>query len=162
MSAEILSTLSMVCFIVAGVSFAAAVFFWFKFRILEVYGDLTGKTAKRSIEKLRKENERLGDRKKRTETGRQGGMVTGNSPTVGSSSDMGLTSGEIPETEMLESNRAAAPAMVSDATTALLEDDDATGLLAEQPAAPAPVRTGGVELILLEEVMLVHTEESID
>ena len=165
MSAEILSTLSMICFIVAGVSFAAAVFFWFKFRILEAYGDLNGRTAKRSIEKLRKENERLGDRKQRTgtETGKKVGLVTGNSTTAASSSEMIRRDEQIPETEMLESNRAQVHAMASDATTAMLEEDeDATGLLEEAVMEPAPVRAGGVELILLEEVMLIHTDETID
>lgn len=162
MSAEILSTLSIICFVLAGVSFAVAVFFWFKFRIPETYGDLTGKTAKRSIEKLRKENERKGDRRQQAQTGNKAGLVTGNSPTAEPSSEMKRSNEQIPETAMLESNRAAAPAMSSDVTTAMLEDEDATGLLEDRPEASAPVRAGGVELILLEEVMLVHTEETID
>ena len=46
MNAELLSTLSTVAFVVAGVSLALSVFFWFFFRIPTVIGDLSGKNAK--------------------------------------------------------------------------------------------------------------------
>ncbi len=56
--ADTLSTLSIVFFVVGGVCFALAVFFWFFFKIPGVIGDLTGKTARKNIAKIREENEK--------------------------------------------------------------------------------------------------------
>ena len=47
--AETLSILSIVSFAVAGASFMLAVFFWFFFKIPTVIGDLSGRTARKSI-----------------------------------------------------------------------------------------------------------------
>lgn len=51
--AELLSTLSIVFFVVAGVAFVLAVFLWFFFRIPKVVSDLSGRTAKKSIARMR-------------------------------------------------------------------------------------------------------------
>ncbi len=58
--APIFRIISIVCFSVAGVSLLLAVFLFIKFRIISVIGDLTGKTARKSIEKMREENEKSG------------------------------------------------------------------------------------------------------
>ena len=58
--AEILHTLSIISFVVAGVLFALAVVLWFGFKIPDVIGDLTGRTARKSIAKMRSANEKTG------------------------------------------------------------------------------------------------------
>lgn len=58
--APIFRIISIVCFSAAGVALLLAVFFLIKFRIISVIGDLTGKTARKSIEKMREENEKSG------------------------------------------------------------------------------------------------------
>lgn len=60
--AQVYQTISMAAFLLAGISLAAAIFCWFKFDIHKIIGDLSGWTAKRSIEKMRIENEREGKR----------------------------------------------------------------------------------------------------
>ncbi len=58
--APIYNILSIVAFIIAGISLAAAIFMWFKFGILKIIGDLSGRTAKKTIEQKRSENEKKG------------------------------------------------------------------------------------------------------
>lgn len=59
-TAEILSLISTISFVIAAISFALAVFFWFSFKIPSVIGDLSGRTAKKSIARMRASNERAG------------------------------------------------------------------------------------------------------
>ena len=60
--APVFRIVSIVCFSIAGVSLLLALFLFFKFKIISVIGDLTGKTARKSIEKMREENEKSGVR----------------------------------------------------------------------------------------------------
>lgn len=56
--ANVLSVLSIVFLIVAGVCLVAAVVLWFRFGIWGIIGDLSGRTARKSIARLRGDNER--------------------------------------------------------------------------------------------------------
>ena len=58
--AETLLKLASVLFALSGVSLAVSVFFWFFFGIPAVVGDLTGRTARKSIARMRDANERSG------------------------------------------------------------------------------------------------------
>ena len=58
--AQTLQTLSIISFAVAGVCLVLAVFFWFFFKIPIVIGDLSGRTARKSIAKMRAANEKSG------------------------------------------------------------------------------------------------------
>ena len=49
--ADTLSLLSVIAFVIAGISLAVAIFLWFLFHISSVIGDLSGRTARKSIEK---------------------------------------------------------------------------------------------------------------
>ncbi|MCC8072795.1 MAG: hypothetical protein LIO62_01535 [Clostridiales bacterium] len=60
MSAQTYLIISIVAFAVAGVLFLLAVFLFIKFNIPRIIGDLSGKTAKKSIAKIRSENEKKG------------------------------------------------------------------------------------------------------
>lgn len=55
--AEVLETISVVTIILAIFFLLVAIFFWFRFDIPTIFNDLTGRTAQKSIEKFRKENE---------------------------------------------------------------------------------------------------------
>ena len=61
--AETLSTLSIISFVLAAVALAVAIVLWFFFDIPTVIGDLTGRTARKSIAKMRAENEKSGVKK---------------------------------------------------------------------------------------------------
>lgn len=60
--AEILERVSMVSYILAAIFFVISVFLWFHFKILGVIGDLSGRTAKKSITRMRETNEKSGSR----------------------------------------------------------------------------------------------------
>ncbi len=58
--AETLAELAAASFLLSGISLALSVFFWFFFGIPAVAGDLTGRTARKSIARMRDANERSG------------------------------------------------------------------------------------------------------
>ena len=72
----------------------------------------------------------------------------------------------MPETGLLETNKAV---MADSQQTDILEDTEATGLLVDKDATvplyeePKSLtkRTGGKKLKMLDEVMLIHTDEVI-
>lgn len=169
MIAEILSTLSLVAYIIAGLSFALAVIFWFAFRIPSVVGDLSGRTAKKSIEKRRRANARSGQkayrpspenaaRGKVTETAKPEQPVKApRQPEAPAPANYGTTihaqnratAYEGQETELLQGGD----------ETALLVDENETTALNEEPGA---IRDpGGKKMTMLNEVMFIHTDEVI-
>lgn len=58
--ARIFGIISIIAFSAASGSFFLAAFFWFRFDIWKVMGDLSGRTAKKSIEQMRRANARRG------------------------------------------------------------------------------------------------------
>lgn len=62
--AEALSAVSTASYILAVVFSIISVFLWIRFRILDVIGDLSGRTAKKSITRLREMNEKNGAKHK--------------------------------------------------------------------------------------------------
>lgn len=63
---EIIKTLSWISFAAAAVCLLLAVFVWFRFQIMSVINDLTGKTAKKAIEQIRSKNVKSGDKSYRS------------------------------------------------------------------------------------------------
>lgn len=62
MTVEMLQTLSLAAYIIAGVLFLVAVALFFLLDILKVYGDISGRTAKKAIEAIRQQNESTGNK----------------------------------------------------------------------------------------------------
>lgn len=58
--ADILTTISIISFVAAGIMTVMAVVIFFVFKIPVVMGDLSGRNARKSIEKLRENNEKTG------------------------------------------------------------------------------------------------------
>lgn len=166
-TAEILSLVSLISYIVAGVCAVLAVFFWFAFQIPSVIGDLSGRTARKSIARMRSSNERSGGqgfRPSATNAGR--GKLT--DTMSGSKKPGGQSAGKPetgrPETGLLDANRAHfAPAeetaMLDEATT-LLADEEETAQLVPDPA-PMPGPRGSAPLVMLDQVIFIHTSEVI-
>lgn len=173
--AETLSTLSTISFAVAGVSLALAIFFWFFFKIPTVIGDLSGRTARKSIAKMRAANEKTGAKSyKESKTNAARGKLTGTMPDSEKLSKKKiLDDDQRPETGLLAENRAdgvnTEETGILDEATGIL-DSEATGLLVDENATEPLVtptqtyskRTGGMKLTMLEEVMLIHTNEVIE
>lgn len=194
-----LEMISLISFILAGIGAVLAVIFWIRFNIPAVIGDLSGRTARKSIEKMRANNEKTGkkeftpsktnlNRGKVTElmrdsgkeSGKLSGMLLGkkkeqliaeeqletglldeNKQTTYESEETGLLT-EVDETELLQENSMETELL----ETEILEGSEETGLLVEEnetmllteETVSRPELKG---FVLLEEVMLIHTDEEI-
>lgn len=198
--AETLQTLSIVSFAVAGVSLIAAVFCFLFFRIPEVIGDLSGRTARRSIARMREANERDYDPNKtvpiqrigreetdmlpdteRTERLEQGTGRTESLNFAGTAAEETVqlrrtqtgTTEEVPSgadavdpgdellTEVMDTPEETAfigrkTAVLTEGTTILRNDEGVTTIPGKRDDAPF------CKLEMLEEVMIVHTDETIE
>ncbi len=154
--AETLSTLSIIAFAAAGTGLLAAVFFWFFFHIPTVIGDLSGRNARRSIAKLREGNEKSGAKPK-------GKKKAPNAPEKPKKTAKPAAE-ERPETGLLAENTVllvgGTTSELTEEGTALLDDGGETALLEEARETPKQ-QDGGVQLTMLEEVIMVHTDETI-
>lgn len=176
--AEVLSIISLVSFIIAGISFVLAVTFFFVFKIPNVIGDLSGRNAQRSIAQLRAINEKSGSKAYKTsETNAKRGKLTGTMEESGKLKKKNKKSGELkeksstdeerPETGLLESNVVEKSDVQQ---TELLDTNDETGLLGDPNETEtlelafdkAMPRVGGKKLEIIENIMLIHTEEVIE
>ena len=165
--AQTLQTLSIISFAIAGVCLVLAVFFWFFFKIPSVIGDLSGRTARKSIAKMRATNEKTGAKSyKESKTNAERGKLTGTMPDSGKLNKKNeAPDDDKPETGLLVDNKANGldsekTGMLESETTGLLIDENATAPLDAQAHNPI-ARTGGKKLEIIEEVILVHTEEVI-
>lgn len=172
--AELLSTLSIISFALAGLCFVLAVFFWFFFKIPTVVGDLSGRTARKSIAKMRQINEKSGSKSyKESKTNLARGKVTG---TVANSEKLNPQKQNMdddrPETGLLADNLAESfdseeTGMLSN-NAAENSDPEATGLLNAEPETidlgevRMPVERIAVKMELIEEIILIHTNEVIE
>ena len=62
MTVELLQTLSLVAYIAAGVLFLVAVALFFLLDVPKLYGDVSGRTARKAIEAIRQQNESTGNK----------------------------------------------------------------------------------------------------
>lgn len=159
--ADLLSLLSIISFAAAGVCLVLAIFLWFFLRIPSVIGDLTGRTARKSIAKMRAANEKTGVKSyKASKTNAERGKLTGTIPGIGGKSELGPepTHENIkPETGVLADNQAEGR---KTETTGLLVDENATAPLDVPAPIPRP-REAGKQMVMLDEVILIHTDEVI-
>lgn len=158
--AEILSILSLVSFIISGLCFVLAIFFFIKFGIPTVIGDLTGRTARKSIAKMRESNKKSGNKSYKPSTANVNrGKITDTMPDSGKIDKNNKASeNEHPETGLLNTNKAELNENIE--ATGLLNEDEETSLL-EHSKHNEVKKVGGINLNMLDEVMLIHTNEVI-
>lgn len=167
--AQTLQLLSVISYAVAGVFLVLAVFFWFFFKIPTVIGDLTGRTARKSIAKMRIANESTGVKAyKQSKINAERGKVTGSIPETAKKSQQE----EIVQTGLLGENKAES---IETEQTAILDQEtsilgcESTGLLVDEnstapldaPKQEPMVRENGKKIEMMEEIILIHTEETI-
>lgn len=169
--AQTYNLISIVAFSLAGVGLIVSVILWFKFGIWGIIGDLSGRTAKKSIEQMRAENEKSG--------------IKGYRP-----SPIALERGGITEAvELIQSSNTAtekldpeenATEVLADGTEVLIDGTEVlanetdvleeTGLLNETTLlSEADDTNGGTELLsedfaafrMIQDIILVHTNETI-
>lgn len=169
--AEALSIISLISFVVSGVCLLLAVLFWFIFDIPTVYGDLSGRTARKSIAQMRENNEKSGKVLYRSSiTNLERGKTTDTTPEFTKSGikrkELGIPENERMETGLLSDNKAdnqeeQQTELLNGEETGLLSDEFMTAQLDALLQQPAPQREGK-KLVMLNEVMLIHTEEVIE
>lgn len=174
--AEILSTVSTVSLVLAVVFFVLAVFFWIKFRILEIIGDLTGRTAKKSIAKMRENNEKTGKKSfKTSEINIQRGKLTGKMKDSEKldKKDFKKFKDE-PETELLAEgqvdnfienttevlNYNVETGLLNEEYTEVLESN-ATTVLNKNNVKVSKENSSSEKLRIIEDIVLIHTNEMI-
>lgn len=119
--ADKLEQAAMVLFMAAGVFLVCSVFLWVKFHIPMVVGDLSGRTARKSIAKMREDSERPERR--------------------------GLRLQMEAATEPLRAEAVTEPLRAEAATEPLQQNKGTNDL--------------GKKVMILEEVVLIHTDEVI-
>ncbi len=88
MSVELMQTLSVVAFALAGVMLVVAIVLFFVLNIPRVFGEVSGSTAKKAIEDIRKQNETTGNKAyKPSPVNQQRGKITEKISSHGSSKD---------------------------------------------------------------------------
>lgn len=156
MSVELLQTLSLALYIVAGVLFLVGIALFFLLDVPKLYGDVSGRTAKKAIEAIRQQNESTGNKTykpsavnaergkltdKITQSGRLQSQTTGLPVSVG--------------TEKLDTSTLMPQ---PSETTVLAEAANETTVL-EQPVGETTVLTGTISPAG-ETTILVSNEES--
>lgn len=127
MSVELLQTLSLVAYIVAGVFLMVSIALFFILDVRRLYGDVTGANARKAIENIRQQNEKSGNKAYKpsyvnSSRGRLTDKITPSGQLEPNQSSMGGS----PGTEKFSTTELA-PA--SDATTVLSLDVNETTLL---------------------------------
>lgn len=160
--ADILHTLSIVSYILAVLFVVLAIVLWFIFKIPNVIGDLSGRNAKKSIARMRQNNEKTGDKSYRaSEKNLARGKLTETMESMGKVEK----SINMEETGLLNENLAKeydeqATGLLLDDATGLLDESGQTAALEETVNAADRVPSS-IVIRMIEEVMLIHTEEVI-
>lgn len=162
-TADILSMVSVISYILAGVFLVLAVIFWFVYKIPKVVGDLSGRTARRSIEKMRQKNA-AASASQPVVSHPQAAAPKAQTPQP-QKKTVGPVVSEPQETGLMAENRAMETPV---GQTALLRDDGTELLMDPEGTAPltayAPARarrTGGKKMTMLDDIILIHTNEQI-
>lgn len=151
--AEALNLVSVISYVLAVVFSIISVFVWIKFRILEIIGDLSGRTAKKSITKMRKTNEKNGARfyKEKLDFEKEGKAKKEND----------METGLLYENKESNVSISAQTGLLSGETMEIASTDETTELetipIKNNFGQSSVIEEIGFELI--EEIILVHTDE---
>ena len=144
MTVELLQTLSLVSFIIAGVILLIGIALFFLLDVQKLYGEISGRTAKKAIEAIRQQNESTGNKAYKpsavnADRGKLTDKITHTGSIIGKTSGSGISVG----TEKLHTDVLAAKA---NETTVL-----------EQPAGETTVLAASQSSVG-ETTVLVHNE----
>lgn len=159
--ADMLTAISIGSFAAAGVFLVIAIVLFIVFRIPSVLGDLSGRNAKKSIEKMRKNNERTGNKSYSPSiTNAKRGKIT---ETIKGQKIIGAV-GLNGETGLLAENYQAryedAETGILGNTTEILFDENETATLSKT-ASDGIAKAGETVFAYIENVVYIHTEEVI-
>lgn len=171
-TADILSLISTISFILSGICLIVAVLLWFVFKIPAVIGDLSGRTARKSIAKMHESNGKSSGQGYRsgaenTPRRKSAGAVRHAARSVSASAKSHIAEKQMPETNLLSCDK---PVCSDSMQTELLEDLQATDVLVDENETVALNETpdksvrhsAGKKLTMLDEVVLIHTDDVIE
>ena len=139
MTVELLQTLSLVAYIAAGVLFLVAVALFFLLDVPKLYGDVSGRTAKKAIEAIRQQNESSGNKAyKPSAVNAERGKLT---DKITQSGRLQSQTAGLPVSVGTEKFATSTLAPQPNETTVLAEPANETSVL-EQPAGETTVLTG--------------------
>lgn len=152
--AQVLSIIAIISFVIAAIAFGLAIFFFIKFQIPSVIGDLSGRTARKSIAKMRETNEgkstiktKVKDNPKKQEKSPK------QVPFQSRDEETTLLTSEGEETTLLTNE--------SEETTLLTNDIGETTLLTEDMCETTLLVDSSKEFVMIEEIICIHTSEVI-
>ncbi len=178
-----INTVSIVFFIVAAVSLLVAIYAFIRFNIPQVIGELSGRTARKSIAQMRDKNDKTGNKAHRpspaaVERGTLTDKIEEKSDTskVEKKSDKNAvknadSNATVPLKKGIYDDNATMPLQQDDNATVplsnnsegteLLADDETTVLNSDtpQPSVSQNTKTDGFEVI--KSIVLIHTNETI-
>lgn len=158
--ADLIEKLSIIAFVAAGCCLLLTILIWFRFQILSVINDLSGKTAKRAIAQIRENNLRTGNKAYHPGiVNLNRGPLTTPMPEVSATPTEKLPDDQVgkpvPETILYQEAGKTQILLASEAergTTVLNQDVNNIADTSERPK---------VELTILEQVVMIHTNEVI-
>lgn len=160
MTIDSLNSLSVVFFVCAAVFLIVGVVLFFVLDIIGVYGDLSGRTAKKAIERMRKENEESGNKAYKPspvneKRGRLTDKISDSGKIISRQVGMAVNVG----TQKFETGQLA-PAETSNETTVLMNEsaNETTLLVNETPANETTVLVAEVPVLAGETTILVNNE----
>lgn len=149
--AQIYQSVSIATFTLGAVCLVLAIFFWFKFDIWKIIGDLSGRTAKKSIEQMRTANEASGKKSYRpTPVAQKRGKLT--EPIVYDTKEK--------KTEYSESETDALRYSPS-GTEVLAEGTEILDVGRGIPAGMENDTSDFEPFDMIQSIVLIHTEEVI-
>ncbi len=147
--AEVLNIISIVAFSLSLICLIVAVFFWFKYNIYKVIGDLSGRNAKKAVMKMREANEKSGKKIHRpTSAAKSRGTVTEKMKEVPSVK---------PQNEPEKDNNATEILSYSSGGDTMLLDEEETAANAKKQQALK--ENDAFEMIT--NIVMIHTKEVI-
>ncbi|MBR2401422.1 MAG: hypothetical protein IKB01_01450 [Lachnospiraceae bacterium] len=154
MSVDIMQTISIVAFVLAGIFAVVALILWFTLNVRGIIDDLSGKKAERQIRELREQNvqSQMADRKNR---------VVYTNPTEKNTSKLGFDKKKESTSQLTVPlpKREASPAYRDMEQTALLQEEGTTLLEDENGTVVLEMEEGTTVLEVEEGTTVLGTEE---
>lgn len=156
---ETIKLLSLIFFAASAVFLLLSVFLFFRFKIVTIVNDLSGRTARKAIAQIRDNNLKSGDKPFRSSSVNiNRGKLTEPIPDITTRKTDKLEGVSAP----LEN--AETTIFREDGTTELLVSDENTTVLAgtDMAANLEPVQRPRIAVQILNKVVLIHTDEAIE
>ena len=168
-----INIVSIIFFIIAGVSLLVAIYSFVRFNIPQIIGELSGRTAKKSIAQMRDKNVKTGDKSHRTSpAAKERGTLTDKIEKKKSVEKSDEKISKVEEgTELLNSTEKLSTNIQTELLNeneTELSDDNATSVLSEETTvltnndnSQINVLNDSNDLKIIQNIVLIHTNETI-